>query len=161
MVRIDGTYRIRHTGAIDWNANGTIESGARPDQDINYNGNLPDADQLQIPAWVPAPDAPFTGWNDWQHLDLRQIGARRVPGILSLEISTEDLGAIDPIVGDWGYGDWGYGDWGYGDWGYGDWGYGDWGYGDWGYGDWGYGMARPKRRSTRTRRGRKGPHQTA
>jgi hypothetical protein len=90
-------------------------------------------------SWVPAPDANFTGWNDWEHLDLRQVGARRVPGILSLEISTDDLGALDPIVGDWGYGDWGYGDWGYGDWGYGDWGYGDWGYGDWGYGDWGYG----------------------
>jgi hypothetical protein len=124
MIRMDGTYPI---GRIDWNASGTLDSNPLPlySQDINYNGD--------------ATDAAFTGWNDWQHLDLRQIGARRVPGILSLEIARDDLPETDPIFGDWGYGDWGYGDWGYGDWGYGDWGYGDWGYGDWGYGDWGYG----------------------
>ena len=137
MVRIDGTYPV---GRIDWNAGGTLDT-ANPSlptypQDINYNGDGPGSDPSVL---SPAADGTFKGWNDWFNLDLRQVGARRVPGILSLEISTDDLGPIDPIVGDWGYGDWGYGDWGYGDWGYGDWGYGDWGYGDWGYGDWGYG----------------------
>jgi len=128
MVRVDGTYPI---GAIDWNASGTLDASPQPSypQDINFNGDGVGTTLL------PAADGVFTGWNDWEHLDLRQTGARRIPGILSLEISVEDLSPTDPIVGDWGYGDWGYGDWGYGDWGYGDWGYGDWGYGDWGYGD--------------------------
>ena len=91
---------------------------------------------------APAADGTFTGWDDWAHVDLRQVGARRVPGYCPLETARDELPENDPIFGDWGYGDWGYGDWGYGDygdWGYGDWGYGDWGYGDWGYGDWGYG----------------------
>ena len=131
MVRVDGIYPI---GPIDWNANGTGQSNYS--QDINYNGDGPGSDPNVLP---PTKDGTFTGWDDWSRIDLRQVGARRVPGILSLEIARNELPEDDPIFGDWGYGDWGYGDWGYGDWGYGDWGYGDWGYGDWGYGDWGYG----------------------
>jgi hypothetical protein len=132
MVRIDGVYPV---GRIDWNANGTLDAAPLPvyPQDINFNGDGVGT------TLNPAADGNFTGWDDWLHLDLRQVGARRVPGILSLEIARNELPESDPIFGDWGYGDWGYGDWGYGDWGYGDWGYGDWGYGDWGYGDWGYG----------------------
>jgi hypothetical protein len=135
MVRIDGTYP---SGRIDWNASGTLDSSPLPvyPQDINYNGDGPGSDPAVLP---PTKDGTFTGWDDWSHVDLRQVGARRVPGIMSLEIARNELPEDDPIFGDWGYGDWGYGDWGYGDWGYGDWGYGDWGYGDWGYGDWGYG----------------------
>jgi hypothetical protein len=143
MVRIDGVYPV---GRIDWNASGTLDSTPLPvyAQDVNFNGDGVGT------TLNPAADGTFTGWNDWLHLDLRQTGARRVPGILSLEIARDNLPESDPIFGDWGYGDWGYGDWGYGDWGYGDWGYGDWGYGDWGYGDWGYGddIDEPTARST-------------
>src|SRR5262249_49285256 len=47
-------------GPIDWNNDGNTSAGIS--QDINFNG---------------APDPPFTGFNDWANLDLRQMGARR------------------------------------------------------------------------------------
>jgi hypothetical protein len=131
MVRVDGSYPI---GAIDWNANGTVGDGSVVPfaQDVNFSGSTGDA----------AKDGVFTGWNDWEHLDLRQTASRRNPASLSLEITVEDLASAadgDPGYGDPGYGDPGYGDPGYGDPGYGDPGYGDPGYGDPGYGDPGYG----------------------
>jgi hypothetical protein len=58
MVRLEGPPVA---GAIDWNNDGTT-SATSLSQDINFNGT---------------PDAPFTGFNDWANLDLRQIGARR------------------------------------------------------------------------------------
>jgi hypothetical protein len=133
MVRVDGTYPI---GNIDWNASGTANpAGSAYPQDINFNGDGPGTNHSN-----PAADGVFTGWNDWEHLDLRQTGSRRNPAFLSLEITVEDLAAAgDPGYGDPGYGDPGYGDPGYGDPGYGDPGYGDPGYGDPGYGDPGYG----------------------
>jgi hypothetical protein len=57
MVRLEGPLV---PGAIDWNNDNTTESNLS--QDINFNGNA---------------DPPFTGFNDWANLDLRQIGARR------------------------------------------------------------------------------------
>ena len=135
MIRVDGTYPI---GAIDWNGNASLSPGdGIPNgyaQDINFNGDGVGT------TLNPAADGVFTGWNDWEHLDLRQTGSRRNPASLSLEVTVEDLASAgDPGYGDPGYGDPGYGDPGYGDPGYGDPGYGDPGYGDPGYGDPGYG----------------------
>src|SRR5262249_33303493 len=58
MVRVEGPLVA---GPIDWNNDGNT-SEANLSQDINFNGAL---------------DPPFTGFNDWANLDLRQIGARR------------------------------------------------------------------------------------
>ena len=143
MVRVDGTYPV---GRVDWNATARLDVRSPLRISITTETTTPTPGR-------PSPD----GTTGSISISVR-VGARRVPGILSLEIARDDLPESDPIFGDWGYGDWGYGDWGYGDWGYGDWGYGDWGYGDWGYGDWGY---EPKRRSTKTRRGLKGRRRTA
>jgi hypothetical protein len=62
----DGAQMVRLEGpsvpvAIDWNNDGN-PSAANLSQDINFSGSL---------------DAPFTGFNDWANLDLRQVGARR------------------------------------------------------------------------------------
>ena len=134
MVRVDGTFPV---GAVDWNASGTITAGAYA-QDVNFNGDQDPIDPDDV--FDPPSDGVFTGWNDWEHLDLRQTGSRRNPASLSLEVTVEDLASAgDPGYGDPGYGDPGYGDPGYGDPGYGDPGYGDPGYGDPGYGDPGYG----------------------
>jgi hypothetical protein len=58
MVRLEGPLVA---GAVDWNNDGNT-SATNLSQDINFNGT---------------PDPPFTGFNDWASLDLRQIGARR------------------------------------------------------------------------------------
>ena len=133
MVRIDGTYP---PGAIDWNAMPTPVPQPYA-QDVNFNGQ-------------PA-DPIFQGSNDWSHVDLRQTGGRRNSGPLSLEISIEDLGLADPLVGvngsgmwggwDWGGWDWGGWDWGGWDWGglYGGWDWGGWDWGGWDWGGWDWG----------------------
>ncbi len=79
MIRVDATT----TGAMDWNANGFF---APPDpavfsQDINFNGKTDD----------PARDGTFKGFNDWQHMDLRQTASRRNKNGLSLEIDYTDV----------------------------------------------------------------------
>ena len=89
MIRVDGTT----TGALDWNANGFF---APPDpavlsQDINFNGKTDD----------PARDGTFKGFNDWQHMDLRQTASRRNKNGLSLEIDFTDVsGDEQPGFGD-------------------------------------------------------------
>ena len=61
MVRVDGTT----IGApIDWN-NDLIVPDVVVWQDVNFNGST-----------VNSPDSPFRGFNDWQAIDLSQIGAR-------------------------------------------------------------------------------------
>jgi hypothetical protein len=90
MVRVDATDPA---AAIDWNASGTITSSAYP-QDINFNGDGVNT------SLDPAADGQFKGWNDWEHLDLRQTGSRRNPGVLTLEISLDELSANDPSWND-------------------------------------------------------------
>jgi hypothetical protein len=85
-------------------------------------------------------DGPFSGFNDWANIDLRQTGSRRnvvssgVGGALSLDMGLGDFG-----LGDFGLGDFGLGDFGLGDFGLGDFGLGDFGLGDFGLGDFGQG----------------------
>jgi hypothetical protein len=128
----------RAGSGADWNADGKIAGTSA--QDVNFDG---------------AQGETLTGANDFATMDLRQVGARRSVGSLSLSYSVVDpatgvapvppapaIGgglSLDAGYGDLGYGDLGYGDLGYGDLGYGDLGYGDLGYGDLGYGDLGYG----------------------
>jgi hypothetical protein len=61
-VRVEGSTL---SAPIDWNDDFMIETGTLPWQDVNFNGST-----------AAAPDDPFRGFNDWQSLDLRQIGAR-------------------------------------------------------------------------------------
>jgi hypothetical protein len=135
-VLVDADPRLG-SGA-DWNADGKVAGTAS--QDVNFDGSQGEA---------------LSGANDFATMDLRQVGARRPVGSLSLSYSVVDpttgvapvppapaIGgglSLDAGYGDLGYGDLGYGDLGYGDLGYGDLGYGDLGYGDLGYGDLGYG----------------------
>jgi hypothetical protein len=67
MVRVEGPLV---PGAIDWNNNGSAtDSGFA--QDLNFNNT-----NFNSPPGMNV-DPPFTGFNDWAHIDLRQIGARR------------------------------------------------------------------------------------
>jgi hypothetical protein len=66
-VRVDGTLAAvqfsTFSAPLDWdNNNDTTIFGAITSQDANFNGIVG--------------DAPFSGFNDWQAVDLRQIGAR-------------------------------------------------------------------------------------
>jgi hypothetical protein len=91
MVRVDAADPA---AAIDWNASG--DPVVQPySQDINFNGDGPGTNQQN-----PAADGVFTGWNDWEHLDLRQTGSRRTPGVLTLEVSLDELSANDPAWND-------------------------------------------------------------
>jgi hypothetical protein len=83
MVRVDGTYPI---GAIDWDADGVVESG-QFSQDINFSG-------------LPYDPANLTGFNDWLNIDLRQTASRRNMRALSLEITFSDQAGGDPFGGD-------------------------------------------------------------
>ncbi|MQA30891.1 MAG: hypothetical protein GEU82_13835 [Luteitalea sp.] len=122
LYRVDGT---RVSGAIDWNADGTID-GVIPAQDITFNGSIA---QLSV------------GSNDWSRIDLRQVGgrrnvgSRRIAGAMSLDLGFGDVGFGDVGFGDVGFGDVGFGDVGFGDVGFGDVGFGDVGFGDVGFGD--------------------------
>jgi hypothetical protein len=131
MFSIEGTSAI---GPIDWNANGTADAGTYS-QDINFNrGPNPFLGQATLT------DGPFSGFNDWANIDLRQVGSRRnvastgVGGAMSLDMGLGDFG-----LGDFGLGDFGLGDFGLGDFGLGDFGLGDFGLGDFGLGDFGQG----------------------
>ncbi|HEY4045719.1 MAG TPA: hypothetical protein VGM27_02540, partial [Acidobacteriaceae bacterium] len=74
MVRVDGTT---YSSPIDWNHDGTIEIGTISPQDVNFNGVIGD----------PA----FQGFNDWQRVNLTQIGARRNVGGYSGDVSGADI----------------------------------------------------------------------
>jgi hypothetical protein len=114
MVRVEGSTR---TAPIDWNMNGiTTDTGVS--QDITFNG---------------AKSTLTAGLNDWDQVDLRQVGSRR--NVASHAI----LDAIGPLSLDQGQGDNGQGDNGQGDNGQGDNGQGDNGQGDNGQGDNGQG----------------------
>lgn len=58
-VRVDGTS----TGTLDWNNDFIVpDQVLPPGEDLNHNGIIG--------------DRPFSGFNDWQTLNLQQIGAR-------------------------------------------------------------------------------------
>jgi hypothetical protein len=81
MTRIDGPLA---PVAIDWNANGSSTDSAVK-QDLNFNGVL-DATTF------------YAGANDWNVLDLRQIGARLNASGFSTDVAGIDLaggGGID------------------------------------------------------------------
>jgi hypothetical protein len=61
-VRVDGST---FSAPIDWNNDNSIEAGVNSTQDVNFNGST-----------ATSPDAPFQGFNDWQHADLTQLAAR-------------------------------------------------------------------------------------
>ena len=64
-VRIDGT--IPPAPMIDWNNNLIVPDAIEPVawEDVNFNGSTSNS-----------PDAAFQGFNDWNNVDLLQIGAR-------------------------------------------------------------------------------------
>jgi Metallo-peptidase family M12 len=113
MVRVESSTR---TAPIDWNMNGTADTGVS--QDITFNG---------------VKNTLSVGPNDWTQLDLRQVGSRR--NVASHAI----IDAVGPLSLDQGQGDNGQGDNGQGDNGQGDNGQGDNGQGDNGQGDNGQG----------------------
>ena len=128
-IRIDA---FSATGAIDWNANGSFESGFA--LDVNFNGRTIKVDGV-------TPDV-LGGSNDWSQVLLNQVGARRSPGALYIdELGKLSFGplSLDAGRGDLGRGDLGRGDLGRGDLGRGDLGRGDLGRGDLGRGDLGRG----------------------
>ncbi|HEX6975759.1 MAG TPA: DUF3344 domain-containing protein, partial [Vicinamibacterales bacterium] len=123
MIRIDARTAA---GAIDWNANGTVDLGQS--FDVNFNGETRKTDG--------SPEI-LNGSNDWSQLLLNQIGARRNTG--GLYVDTTGHLAVGPLSLDSGRGDLGRGDLGRGDLGRGDLGRGDLGRGDLGRGDLGRG----------------------
>ena len=80
-VRIDGVSLPGKPIAgspIDWNAD-TVTTTSPLAQDIAFNG---------------VPDNPINGFNDWAHIDLRQIGSRRDPIGYSIDVGpSDDIGA--------------------------------------------------------------------
>lgn len=62
MVRVEGPLTGLPSVPLDWNGDGTIELPNIAPQDVNFNGQL---------------DAALAGSDDWNTIDLRQIGARR------------------------------------------------------------------------------------
>jgi len=84
MVRVDGTTLT--PTPLDWNEDGnTSESGLS--QDINFDGTT-----------ITNPPSPaFQGFDDWDNLNLQQVGARRGASGTSLDVgpgqdSGDDLG---------------------------------------------------------------------
>ncbi len=66
MVRVDGST---FSAPIDWNNDGnTTDTGLV--QDVNFNDNF-----FNSPGGTNV-DSPFTGFNDWINVDLRQVGSR-------------------------------------------------------------------------------------
>ena len=112
MFSIQGTTAV---GPIDWNANGMADIGTYS-QDINFNRG---PNPFLNPA--TSTDGPFSGFNDWANIDLRQVGSRRnvvssgSGGALSLDMGLGDFGLGDFGLGDFGLGDFGLGDFGLGD----------------------------------------------
>jgi len=114
MVRVESSTR---TAPINWNMNGASDDTG-VSQDVTFNG---------------VKNTLTTGPNDWDQVDLRQVGSRR--NVASHAV----LDAIGPLSLDQGQGDNGQGDNGQGDNGQGDNGQGDNGQGDNGQGDNGQG----------------------
>ncbi len=69
MIRLEGPFA---PGAIDWNNNGNATNSAFA-QDINFNDN-----SFNQPS-LSNVDSPFAGFDDWDNIDLRQIGG--APGV--------------------------------------------------------------------------------
>ena len=126
MIRVESGTLVGKP--VDWDQDGQSDSGFAQDLDFDGKSNEP----------------AFTGFNDWTHIDLKQIGGRRNVIKLSLGILKQDLAAGDSGLGDSGLGDSGLGDSGLGDSGLGDSGLGanagDSGLGDSGLGDSGLGI---------------------
>jgi hypothetical protein len=116
MIRVDSGSLVG--SSVDWNKDGFSQSLFA--QDLDFNGS--------------SSEAAFTGFDDWSHIDLRQVGGRRNVIKLSLDVQKNDLAAGDSGLGDSGLGDSGLGDSGLGDSGLGDSGLGDSGLGDSGLG---------------------------
>ena len=82
-VRIDATSLA--ASPLDWNGNGMATPDQSVKQDINFSGSITALNQ---------------GFNDWAHLDLRQIGSRRDPLGYSLDIGiNDDLAATSDLGG--------------------------------------------------------------
>jgi hypothetical protein len=110
MARIDGAAL---SGPIDWNANGVI-NGTIPPQDLNFSGSI---------------DALPGGFDDWAHVDLRQLGTGRNVGGWSLDSGFWDSGFWDSGISDPGF--WDSGFWDSGFWDSGFWDSGFWDSGFW------------------------------
>ena len=114
MVRIDARTAA---GAIDWNANGSLDGYSA--QDLNFNGRTSPAG-----ATAELPQA----FNDWANIHLNQLGgARNVGGPF---IDKDGHRAFGPLSADLARADWARADWARADWGRGDDGRGDLGGGD-------------------------------
>jgi hypothetical protein len=101
LYRIDG---IDLTNA-DWNGNLVIDAGTNlAGQDVNFNGG---PNTIVVPS--TSTDGPFTGYNDWANIDLRQTGSRRnitaSDGLLSVDQGLNDNGLNDNGLNDNGLND--------------------------------------------------------
>ncbi len=91
MVRVDSQST---SGDLDWNADGIIETTPVGPQDINFNG----APNLALNPAVTSTDSPFTSFNDWNVVDLQQLGGRRNAGALSVDVGFNDVAHGDPTI---------------------------------------------------------------
>ncbi len=139
MVRLDARTAA---GPIDWQGNGTTDTGFT--LDINFNGRT---------TASPAGSTPelLKGFDDWSNIRMNQVGARRnvggpffdkdgrqVLGPLSLALGRWDFGRWDFASADLGRWDFGNGDASRGDLAQGD--YGRWDFGRWDFGRWDFGQ---------------------
>jgi hypothetical protein len=81
LVRVDGETA---GGPIDWNRD-TVINPAEYAQDLNYNGS--------------SAEAAYSGYNDWENIDLRQVASRGNMLLLSSGIRAGDLAEADPLNG--------------------------------------------------------------
>jgi hypothetical protein len=94
-VRVDGTSVDR----IDWNANG-VTTDVHLQQDVTFNG-------VTLPPPAPANVYPtLTGFNDYNLIDLRQVGGRHNVGSRRIGAGGGSGGQSLAV----GFGDVGFGD---------------------------------------------------
>ena len=112
MARVDGQNIV---GAIDWSANGSIQSVGTITQDLNFSGSFVALNQ---------------GVNDWNLIRLRELGGRRNVGGWSDDSGFWDTGFWDTGATDPGFWDTGFWDTGFWDTGFWDTGFWDSGFWD-------------------------------
>ncbi len=95
MVRVDAFHADTTADSstarrIDWDADGIVENGVRPAQDVNFSGSKPWLPQrLSCHRMCLAPS------DDWVKLRLNQVGSRRSPAGYLLTFNQD--GSIDLI----------------------------------------------------------------